>query len=70
MEAKVGELIESQRKLAGLTQKDLADLAGVGKTLVFDLEHGKESIRFDMLLKVLKALNIKFELKVPSETIS
>lgn len=55
----IGEVIRVHRKEAGLTQKQLADLAGVGKTAVFDIEKGKESIRLDTLVKVLQALNIE-----------
>lgn len=55
----IGEVIRVHRKEAGLTQKQLADLAGVGKTAVFDIEKGKESIRLDTLVKVLHALNIE-----------
>lgn len=38
---------------------ELAQTAGVGKTMVFDLEKGKQSVRLNTLLKVLSALNIK-----------
>jgi HTH-type transcriptional regulator/antitoxin HipB len=58
-------IVYQHRRLTGLSQADLAKLAGVGKTVVFDIEHGKESIQFDTLLKVLAALNIKFILKSP-----
>ena len=51
--------------MAGLTQKELADLAGVGKTVVFDIEHGKETVRLKTLMKVLKALNINLIPKGP-----
>jgi HTH-type transcriptional regulator/antitoxin HipB len=55
----------THRKEAGLTQKQLADLAGVGKTVVFDIEKGKASIRFDTLMKVLEALSIEIGLDSP-----
>ncbi|MDC0357757.1 helix-turn-helix transcriptional regulator [Oligoflexia bacterium] len=55
----IGALVREHRKRAGLTQKELADLAGVGKTAVFDIEHGKDSVRFNTLQKVLNTLNIK-----------
>ncbi len=59
----IGNIIRFHRKQAGLSQEELATLAGVGKTVVFDIEKGKESIRFSTLNKLLKALNIqvKFE---------
>lgn len=53
------KIIRFHRKKSGQTQKALADLAGVGKTVVFDIEKGKTSVRFDTLLKVLDTLNIK-----------
>ncbi len=53
------------RKKSKLTQKQLADLAGVGKTVVFDIEKGKETIQLNTLLKLLSVLNIKLEMKSP-----
>ena len=58
-------VIKQHRKLAGLSQAELAKLAGVGKTVIFDLEHGKESVQLDTLKKVLSALNIQLELRSP-----
>lgn len=57
--------VRFHRKKSGLTQKALADLAGVGKTVVFDIEKGKTSIQFDTLVKVLDALNIKINYSSP-----
>ena len=59
------KIVCQHRRLSGLSQAELAKLAGVGKTVVFDIEHGKESVRFDTLKKVLTALNIRFILKSP-----
>jgi HTH-type transcriptional regulator/antitoxin HipB len=58
-------IVKYHRKKSGLTQKELADLAGVGKTVVFDIEKGKKTIRFSTLLKVLNVLNISIEFKSP-----
>ena len=58
-------VIRHHRRLAGLSQVQLAKLAGVGKTVIFDIEHGKESVQFDTLNKVLVALNIRFVLQSP-----
>lgn len=54
----LSQLIRSHRKKAGLTQARLATLAGVGKTVVWDLEHGKESVQWDTLQKLFQVLNI------------
>jgi len=58
-------VIREHRKIAGLSQFQLAEIAGVGKTVVFDLEKGKETIRLDTLRKILAALNIKVQLTSP-----
>ena len=51
--------------MSGLSQAELAKLAGVGKTVVFDLEHGKLSIRYDTLTKILRVLNISIGFDSP-----
>ena len=56
-------IIKKHRKAAGLSQIQLAELAGVGKTVVFDLEKGKETVQLNTLLKVFKVLNIKVQLQ-------
>ena len=38
----LGALVKDHRKNAGLTQLELANLAGVGKTTVFDIEKNKD----------------------------
>ena len=58
-------MVKKHRKMAGLTQNGLADLAGVGKTLVYDIEKGHEKVSFDKLLAVLRVLNIKVQLVPP-----
>jgi HTH-type transcriptional regulator / antitoxin HipB len=65
MSADLKNIVLQHRRLSGLTQSELAKLAGVGKTVIFDIEHGKESIQFDTLKKVLGALNIRFVLQSP-----
>ena len=61
----LGTLIKDHRKKAGLTQLELADLAGVGKTTVFDIEKNKETVSWNNLLAVLKVLNIEVQFKSP-----
>ena len=39
----LGSMVKNHRKKAGLTQLELANLAGVGKTTVFDIEKNKET---------------------------
>lgn len=47
------------RKKAGLSQEDLAQMAGISRTAVQGIEGGKESIQIDTLLKVCHVLNIR-----------
>jgi transcriptional regulator with XRE-family HTH domain len=61
----LGELILFHRTRAGLSREACALLAGVVKTAVYDLEHGKETIRLDTLLKILKVLNIDLQFSSP-----
>lgn len=63
--SKISEHVQIHRKKAGLSQKALADLAGVGKTVIYDIEKGKDTVRFNTLEKVLDVLNISIELKGP-----
>lgn len=51
--------------MSGLSRLELAKIAGVGKTVVFDLEHQKQSIRYNTLLKILAALNISVHFDSP-----
>jgi len=37
----------------------------VGKTVVWDLEHGKESVQWDTLQKIFRVLNITAEWRSP-----
>ncbi len=53
------------RKVTGLSQHALAQLAGVGKTVIYDIEKGKMTVQLDTLLKVLDALNINLHLESP-----
>ena len=61
----ISDIVRSHRQVSGLSRVELAKIAGVGKTAVFDLEHRKPSIRYDTLLKILQALNISIHFDSP-----
>ena len=61
----LSQIVRIHRRKAGLTQTELAQLAGVGKTVVWDLEHGKESVQWDTLQKIFRVLNITVEWQSP-----
>ena len=51
---KIDEFVKEKRRLAGLTQPELAEKAGVGLRFVRELEQGKESLRADKINQVLQ----------------
>lgn len=61
----LAKIIRIHRKAAKLTQLQLAELAGVGKTVVYDIEKGKETVKLQTLRKILKVLNIEIQLMSP-----
>jgi y4mF family transcriptional regulator len=61
----LAEVIRMHRKAAKLSRVQLAELAGVGKTVIYDIEKGKESVQLDTLRKILRVLNIKILLTSP-----
>ena len=62
---KLSGLVKKHRKLAGLSQVELADLAGVGKTLVFEIEQGHQKVQLEKILAILRVLNIQMVLLPP-----
>lgn len=65
MQKHLADIILFHRKRSGLTQLDLAEMAGVGKNMVYELENGKQSVRLDNLLKILQVLNIELTFQSP-----
>ena len=65
MRKKLANIILFHRKRSGLTQLELAEMAGVGKNMVYELEKGKQSIQLDNLLKILLVLNIELTFQSP-----
>ena len=61
----LGRMVRFHRKKAKLSQEGLAKISGVGKTVVFDIEQGKESIRLSTLVKILNTLNITISFSSP-----
>ena len=61
----LARIIRKHRKAAKISQLQLAEMAGVGKTVVFDTEKGKETIKLNTLRKILKVLNIRVVLISP-----
>ena len=49
----IAEFVRQQRKMHKLTQRDLADRAGVGIRFIRELEGGKPTLRMDKVNVVL-----------------
>ncbi|MCZ8215863.1 MAG: type II toxin-antitoxin system Y4mF family antitoxin [Cyclobacteriaceae bacterium] len=54
----LGKIIRKHRKKSGLEQQDLAEMVGVGQTVIYDLEKGKNTVKLSTLLRILQGLNI------------
>lgn len=65
MHKRLADIILFHRKRSGLSQQELAEMAGVGKNMIYELESGKEGVRLENLLKVLRVLNIELDFKSP-----
>jgi len=61
----LAQAIRYHRKKSSLTQQELAKLAGLGKTVIFDIEKGKNTVQLDSILKVLNILNIEMKFLSP-----
>ncbi len=68
MSTDIAKLIAYHRNRSGLTQQELAALAGVGKNLIYELEKGKMTVRLENLLRVLRVLNIEIDFRSPLMT--
>lgn len=63
--SQIGEMIKYHRNQSGLSRKSLAELADVGKTAIYNIEHGKTTFRINTLFSILNVLNIKVKFESP-----
>jgi HTH-type transcriptional regulator/antitoxin HipB len=61
--ASLGAAIRQYREEAGLTQAELADLAGINRTYLSDLERGKQTEQVRRILQLLKLLGVRATLE-------
>lgn len=61
----IGEFVAATRKGQGATQLDLAQMAGVGRRFIVELEAGKESLHVGKVLRVLETLGAGIALEEP-----
>jgi y4mF family transcriptional regulator len=59
--ATLGAAVRQTRKAHGLTQSQLAGLAGTGLRFVSELERGKPNVALDKVLAVLAVLGLRLQ---------
>ena len=57
--AQFGRQVRAARERMSLTQAELAKRARVGLKFLYQLEHGKETLRLDKVMDVLDVLSIR-----------
>ena len=60
----LGDAIKQARKERNLTQEQLGELVGVKKAQISKLENSLTDARFETIIKVFKALNVKVNFNV------
>lgn len=61
--ASVGPAIRQYREEAGLTQAELAEMTGINRTYLSNLEQGKETEQLRRILRLLKVLGVRATLQ-------
>lgn len=57
-----GQRVRERRKQLGLSQDDVANVVGVNRRVIGELERGKPSVRFDIVLRTAQALGLRVSL--------
>jgi transcriptional regulator with XRE-family HTH domain len=60
----LGKLIKHRRKVLGLTIRDLADLTGMSKTTISQIERGSRNPTFDVLQNIFEYLNLEIKVEI------
>jgi transcriptional regulator with XRE-family HTH domain len=58
----VGQALRSRRQELALTQDEVAEVIGVNRRVVGELERGKGSVRLEIVLRTARALGLDVEL--------
>jgi len=60
----LGKLIKHRRKVLGLTIRDFADLTGISKTTISQIERGASNPTFQVLQNIFEYLNLEIIVEV------
>ncbi|MFA6401364.1 MAG: helix-turn-helix transcriptional regulator [Salinivirgaceae bacterium] len=63
----LGKLIKQRRNVLGLTIRDLADLAGMSKTSISQIERGIGNPTFEVLQNIFEYLNLELKVDVKKQ---
>lgn len=61
--AELGMLVRQRRKMAGLTLKEAAGMAGVGVRFLSELERGKPTLQMRLALEVLQLFGLELHVR-------
>ncbi|MBL4656418.1 MAG: helix-turn-helix transcriptional regulator [Flavobacteriales bacterium] len=64
----LGKLIKHRRNVLGLTIRELADLAGMSKTTISQIETGVTNPTFAVLQNIFEYLNLEIKVEVKKRT--
>jgi transcriptional regulator with XRE-family HTH domain len=59
----LGRAIRTRRRELRLTQQTVADLTGVNRVVVGQLEHGKSTVQLRIVLLIVQVLGMEIELR-------
>ena len=62
----IGKLIKHRREVLGLTIRDLAELTGMSKTTISQIERGIGNPTFEALQNIFEFLNLEIKVEVKS----
>jgi len=60
----VGKLIKHRRMILGLTIRELADLTGMSKTTISQIELGISNPTFEVLQRIFEYLDLEIKVEV------
>ena len=63
--AALGQAAKAQRQRLGMTQAEVALVAGVGVRFIGELEAGKPSLQLERVVQVVRALGFELQLALP-----
>ena len=60
----LGRAIRARRRELHLTQQTVADLPGINRVVVIQLEHGKSTVQLRIVLLIVQVLSMDIELRM------